>query len=199
MSENCRFCQYWTDETSGYTTRHNCILLRGHEGEHKFQPIAASAPAVPADRPIAWPYWQCPNDESHTLEFKSRDVTRPSGSRCKTCGVDAVYKTRPVEASGDLNGIEIVKRVLAWHQNAYAEFHSNRKHSVIEADNMAVGYAAVEVEKLLAAQPSAMERLPHEELYGMFTTIPEAVRNMYLSPAQQIKWAAQLSRSGGEK
>jgi len=40
----------------------------------------------------ALPYWQCPNDESHTLEFKSQDVTRPSGSRCKTCGVDAVYR-----------------------------------------------------------------------------------------------------------
>jgi hypothetical protein len=49
------------------------------------------------------------------------------------------------------NTIEIVRRVLAWHQNAYARFHNAEGHKVIEADSMAIGYTAVELEKWLTS------------------------------------------------
>lgn len=51
------------------------------------------------------------------------------------------------------NEIEIVRRVLAWHQQAYARFHNTEGHDVIEADGMAIGWASVELAKLLTAQP----------------------------------------------
>jgi hypothetical protein len=53
--------------------------------------------------------------------------------------------------AGTPNEIDLVRRVLSAHQNAYARFHNGEGRGVIEADDMAIGYASVELAKALAA------------------------------------------------
>ncbi len=47
--------------------------------------------------------------------------------------------------------IDIVKRILSAHQTAYAQTHNTEGRNVFESDQIAIGYASVELAKLLAA------------------------------------------------
>jgi hypothetical protein len=50
-----------------------------------------------------------------------------------------------------MNEIQIVRKILASHQQAYAQAHCVEKRDVIESDNIAIGYASVELANILAA------------------------------------------------
>lgn len=50
-----------------------------------------------------------------------------------------------------MNEIQIVRKILAFHQQAYAQAHCVEKRGVIESDNIAIGYASVELANILAA------------------------------------------------
>lgn len=79
------------------------------------------------------PYWQCPNDESHTLEFKSRDVTVPSGSRCKICGVDAVFRPKPAPTSVEASEQARLKAYQWMDENIPRdEYWEARKNRLVE-------------------------------------------------------------------
>jgi hypothetical protein len=95
--------------------------------------------------------------------------------------------------------IELVRSVLAWHQTAYARFHNGEGRGVIEANDMAIGYASVELAKALAAAAT-----PSQPANPMFD--PEKVSPFeynwyhpeeYLSartqPAPSKDWHAELA------
>lgn len=48
-----------------------------------------------------------------------------------------------------MNEIDLVNLVLSAHQTAYAKFHNGEGHDVIESDQLAIGYASVELAKAL--------------------------------------------------
>jgi len=63
----------------------------------------------------------------------------------------------PHAAGGELRGfneIDLVRKVLAYHQRAYAKFHCTEGRDPIEAEGMAIGETSVEIAKWLAAQTS---------------------------------------------
>src|SRR6266576_1426275 len=74
----------------------------------------------------------------------------------------------PTFASGGalsaLTEIDIVKRILSAHQTAYAQAHNTEGRNVIESDQIAIGYASVELAKLLAAHDQAKLSVAHD--YG---------------------------------
>ena len=49
-----------------------------------------------------------------------------------------------------MNEIDIVRNVLSSYQQAYAKAHCTEGKGVIESDGIAIGYASVELAKLLA-------------------------------------------------
>jgi len=53
------------------------------------------------------------------------------------------------------NEIDLVKAVLSAHQTAFAQAHNGEGRGVIESENIAIGYASVELAKILggAANP----------------------------------------------
>jgi hypothetical protein len=59
--------------------------------------------------------------------------------------------TRPTPAMRP-NEIDIVKRILSAYQTAYAQAHCAERKTVIESDGIAIGYASVELAKLLAGE-----------------------------------------------
>ena len=51
-----------------------------------------------------------------------------------------------------MSEIDLVRVVLSAYQQAYAKAHCEERRTVIESDGIAIGYASVELAKLLAAQ-----------------------------------------------
>ena len=90
---------------------------------------------------------------------KSRKIIGDGETRIETVGP---ISATPAAPSADLlgerkmNAIELVKLVLSKHQMAYAKFHCTEGRKVIESHNMAIGYAAVELEKALALAPDPL-------------------------------------------
>ncbi len=58
----------------------------------------------------------------------------------------------------NLNELDIVKLILSAHQTAYAQAHNTEGRNVIESDNIAIGYASVELANLLAAHDQKVRR-----------------------------------------
>lgn len=93
---------------------------------------------------------------THGIDFPYSETLEGRVMKVLEGAVNPTRELPPVAppAQETLDAVALVKLVLSQHQTAYARFHCTEGRKVIESHEMAIGYAAVELEKALRSPAS---------------------------------------------
>ena len=123
--------------------------------------LLASLPVAAYPRPCGL----CPRniESAEDMEWHGLGNCVPICERCDGSGIEpSPSVTRPTPATRP-NEIDIVKKVLSAYQTAYAQAHCAERKTVIESDGIAIGYASVELAKLLAGSQDTVLRQSNQK------------------------------------
>lgn len=164
---------FWAIETAGgdWHDGEYCVFGDLHSAKDRVDDLNEELPeaewyrVVPLYRLAAVPslhkephkFPEYPHDDPTVLAIERGYRKWEEESDCHEigCGCVTVWIWRELAAlhkegaGGGPKEIDLVRAVLCAHQTAYAKAHNGEGRSMMEAENIAIGYASVELAKLL--------------------------------------------------